>query len=208
MDIFDLFKQIEKENTAANVPVTHMLVGLGNPGDKYKLTRHNAGFISLDYISQKLGVKIDRVKFKALTAQAVIGGKRTLLMQPQTFMNNSGEAVREAALFYKIPPENIWVIFDDISLDVGRMRIRKKGSAGGHNGIKSIIEQLSSDAFPRIKVGVGQKPHPEMELADWVLSRFTKDEQKTLFDMLCNVYDASELVLSDKIADAMNKYNS
>ncbi len=207
MDIFSLFKQIENES-AAKTPVTHMIVGLGNPGDKYEFTRHNAGFLALSYISQKLNVKIDRVKYKGFCAEAVVGGKRTLLLLPQTFMNNSGEAVKAAADFYKLEPQNILVLFDDISLDVGRMRIRKKGSAGGHNGIKSIIQHLGSDEFPRVKIGVGQKPHPEMELCDWVLSKFTKDEQKTLFDTLCNVNDACELVLSGKTDQAMNKYNS
>jgi len=208
MDIFSLFKQIEqKESSGAAVPVTHMIVGLGNPGDKYRLTRHNAGFLSLDYISQKKNAKIDRVKFKALVGECMSGGKRTLLMLPQTFMNNSGEAVAEAANFYKIPPENITVIYDDISLDVGRLRIRKKGSDGGHNGIKSIISHLGSDAFPRIKVGVGAKPYADMDLADWVLSKFTDAEQKTLFAEFDKVLSASELISSGKIADAMNLYN-
>lgn len=208
MDIFSLFKQIEqKESSGAGVPVTHMIVGLGNPGDKYRLTRHNAGFLSLDYISQKKNAKIDRVKFKALVGECMSGGKRTLLMLPQTFMNNSGEAVAEAASFYKIPLENITVIYDDISLDVGRLRIRKKGSDGGHNGIKSIISHLGSDAFPRIKVGVGAKPYADMDLADWVLSKFTDAEQKTLFTEFDKVLSASELISSGKIADAMNLYN-
>ncbi len=206
-DIFALFKQIESEKKE-NVPVTHMLVGLGNPGDKYTFTRHNTGFLSLDYIAQKLSVKPDRVKFKSLCCECMLGTKRTLLLKPQTFMNNSGEAVKEAAHFYKIPPENITVIFDDISLDVGRMRIRAKGSHGGHNGIKSIVEHLSSDAFPRIKVGIGAKPHPEMDLADWVLSKFTDSEQKTLFELFDNVYNSAVLIGDGKIPEAMNKYNS
>lgn len=208
MDIFSLFKQIENEKTLkANIPVTHMLVGLGNPGDKYRLTRHNAGFLALDYISQKQNTLVDRVKFKALVGESVIGGKRTLLMLPQTFMNNSGEAVFEAASFYKIPPENITVIYDDISLDVGRIRVRRKGSDGGHNGIKSIIAHLSSDNFPRIKIGVGAKPYADMDLADWVLSQFTKDEQKILFDQFEKVCDTASMINSGDISTAMNKYN-
>ena len=135
-------------------------MGLGNPGPKYEYTRHNAGFLTINTLAQKLGVQIDRMKFKSLCADAMMGGKRVLLMKPQTFMNNSGEAVREAMNFYKIPPENILVIFDDISLPVGKLRIRPKGSAGGHNGIKSIIQHSGSENFPRVKVGVGAKPNP------------------------------------------------
>lgn len=206
-DIFDLFKKLEGEKKEV-LPVTHMLVGLGNPGDKYTFTRHNTGFLALDYISQKLNIKIDRSKFKALVGEANVGGKRTLLMLPQTFMNNSGEAVGEAAAFYKIPPENITVIFDDISLDVGKIRIKRKGSDGGHNGIKSIIAHLSSDNFPRIKVGIGAKPHPEMDLADWVLSTFTKDEQKTLFEEFSKVNETVSLINQGDIAKAMNNFNS
>ena len=206
-DIFALFKQIDSEKKET-VPVTHMLVGLGNPGDKYTFTRHNTGFLALDYISEKLGVRTDRVKFKSLCCECMLGSKRTLLLRPQTFMNNSGEAVQEAASFYKIPPENITVIFDDISLDVGRMRIRAKGSHGGHNGIKSIVEHLSSDAFPRIKVGIGAKPHPEMDLADWVLSKFSDSDKKALFDVFDGVFNSAVLIADGKTADAMNKYNS
>ena len=137
-DIFALFKKIAKENETSPVPITHLIVGLGNPGDKYYLTRHNAGFLMMDYLSQRLGVKIDRSKFKALTAEATIGGKRVLLMKPQTFMNASGEAVQAAAAFYKIPMENILVFSDDISLDVGRVRVRRKGSDGGQRGCGAL----------------------------------------------------------------------
>lgn len=207
MDIFSLFKQIEqKESSGAGVPVTHMIVGLGNPGDKYRLTRHNAGFLSLDYISQKKNAKIDRVKFKALVGECMSGGKRTLLMLPQTFMNNSGEAVAEAANFYKIPPENITVIYDDISLDVGRLRIRKKGSDGGHNGIKNIIYLSGSNEFPRIKIGMGQKPDG-WDLADWVLSRYSEEDMKTLSPVFDNTADALTLIMNGKIEEAMGKYN-
>lgn len=204
--LFSLFKQIEK-NPVPSEPVSHIIVGLGNPGDKYRYTRHNAGFLAMSYISQKLNIDISKSKFKALCSECVIGGKRVLLMLPQTFMNLSGEAVRAAMDFYKIPIENVLVIFDDTCLACGKLRIRKSGSAGGHNGLKSIIEHAGSDAFPRIKIGVGEKPHPEMDLADWVLSTFTKDEQKALFDKFENVYKASELIVKDDITGAMNNYN-
>lgn len=207
MDIFDLFKKIEKQDSA-KTPITHMIVGLGNPGDKYKTTRHNAGFLALDYASKKWNTSITTSKFEALTAEAVVGGNRTLLVLPQTFMNLSGNAVGKAAKFYKIEPQNITVVFDDISLDVGKMRIRKKGSAGGHNGIKSIIENLGTDEFPRIKIGVGKKPHPEMDLADWVLSNFTKDEQETLNKQFDSVVDALALMNRGETDKAMNNFNS
>lgn len=204
--LFSLFKQIETEKTPSE-PVSHIIVGLGNPGDKYKYTRHNAGFLALSYMSQKLNVDITKSKFKALYTECVIGGKRVILMLPQTFMNLSGEAVRAAMDFYKIPIENVIVIFDDISLACGKLRIRKSGSAGGHNGLKSIIEHAGSDAFPRIKIGVGEKPHPEMDLADWVLSSFSKDEQTLLFDKFDNVMKATELMVKGDITGAMNNYN-
>lgn len=207
MDIFALFKQIEGEKQEKKA-ITNIIVGLGNPGEKYALTRHNTGFLALDYISQKCSVKIDRVKFSSLCTECEIGDKRVLLMQPQTFMNESGRAVKQAADFYKIDPANIVVIFDDISLDVGKMRIRKKGSDGGHNGIKSIVANLGSSDFPRIKVGIGAKPNPEYDLADWVLSKFTKEEQKTLFEKFENVFDAVKLMLSGKTDQAMNLYNN
>ena len=151
-------------------PPEFIIVGLGNPGKQYELTRHNAGFLFADLLADKNGVKINKIQFKAVTASLTLGGVKCLLMKPQTFMNNSGEAVRQAASFYKIPPERILVVFDDISLPCGRLRIRRKGSDGGHNGIKSIIYHLNSDAFPRVKLGVGEKPHPDYDLADWVLS--------------------------------------
>ena len=204
--LFSLFKQIETKKEPSS-PVSHIIVGLGNPGDKYKYTRHNAGFLVLSYISQKLGVDINKSKFKALCTECNIAGKRVLLMLPQTYMNNSGEAVRAALDFYKLSPENIIVVFDDISLPCGKMRIRKNGSAGGHNGIKSIIAHAGSENFSRIKIGVGEKPHPEMDLADWVLSNFTKDEQKALFDKFSDVYSALELMLQGNTEKAMNNYN-
>ena len=207
-DIFDLFKKIESAPASKSGQVSWLIVGLGNPGAEYEGTRHNAGFLTLDYLSDILKVSINRSKFKALVAEGTIGDKRVLLMQPQTFMNNSGEAVRECASFYKIPPEKVIVIYDDISLDVGKLRIRRKGTDGGHNGIKSIIYHLNSDQFPRIKVGCGKKPHPDYDLADWVLSEFKKDEQKALEPALENACKAIELLLDNQIDKAMNLYNS
>ena len=181
-NIFDLFKQISAKETAAPAPITALVVGLGNPGDRYFHTRHNAGFLTMDYLSQKCGVKVDRLRFHALFGEATIGSVRVLLMKPQTLMNNSGIAVAEAASFYKIAPEHILVISDDINLPVGRMRLRMNGSAGGQKGLKSIIAHLGSEEFPRLRMGVGEKPHPDYDLADWVLSEFSAAEQKILFD--------------------------
>lgn len=206
MSIFDIFKQIEKEK-APQTPIEFIIAGLGNPGTKYEDTRHNCGFMSVETLAEMHGTEIKRLKFKSLTAEITIGEKRCLLMKPTTFMNNSGEAVEEAAGFYKIPPENIIVIYDDINLDVGRLRIRQKGSDGGHNGMKSIILHLNSDNFPRIRVGVGKKPHPDYDLADWVLSRFTKEEGEKLEPALANGAKAAELIVQGKINEAMNVYN-
>lgn len=206
-NIFDLFKQIEKKDTPAAGNLTHLVVGLGNPGDKYTFTRHNTGFMALDFIAEKCGVRVDRARFKSLCADARIGEHRVLLMKPQTFMNLSGEAVREAADFYKIPPENILVLFDDINFDVGAMRIRRNGSDGGHNGIKSIIYQLNSDAFPRVKIGVGKKPSPDYDLADYVLGTYSDADKKALFSAFAQVYDGVKLILSGQIDKAMNLYN-
>ncbi|MCM1364551.1 MAG: aminoacyl-tRNA hydrolase [Faecalibacterium sp.] len=185
-----------------------LIVGLGNPGKKYEFTRHNAGFLFIDLFADKHGFKIDRLKFKSLITDARIGSHRCLFVKPQTFMNLSGEAVRDAAEFYKIPPERIIVIFDDISLEPGKMRIRRKGSAGGHNGIKNIIYHMKSEDFPRIKIGVGAKPHPDYDLADWVTSNFGKDELKQLRAACDNACDALELMLDGKIDEAMGKFNS
>lgn len=199
---------LKKEKFSSNGTFDYMIVGLGNPGKKYEFTKHNAGFLCIDLFAQNLGVKIDRLKFKALIADVRIDGKRCLLMKPQTFMNLSGEAVREAAEFYKIPPEKIIVIFDDISLEPGRLRIRRKGSDGGHNGIKSIIFQLQSDAFPRIKLGIGKKPHPDFDLADWVLEPFSKDALTALRSACENAGEAVKLMIDGKTDEAMSRYNS
>lgn len=207
MDIFDLFKKIEKQDSSTP-PITHMIVGLGNPGDKYKTTRHNAGFLALDYVSKKWNCSIATSKFEALTGEAMVGGNRTLLVLPQTFMNLSGQAVQKAAKFYKIPTENIIIVFDDTSFEPGTFKIKKKGSAGGHNGIKSIIECLGTDEFKRIKIGVGKKPHPEMVLADWVLSHFTQDEMKALEARFDDVAEALTLMNKGETDKAMNNFNN
>ena len=207
MSIFDIFKQIESEKPSAGGAVTHLVVGLGNPGDKYYNTRHNAGFLAMDFISQKLGVKVDRSKFKALVGEAVIAGKRVLLMKPQTFMNASGEAVREAAAFYKIPMENIIVISDDINLDVGKMRVRKNGSDGGQRGLRSIITLMGNDNCPRIRLGVGKKPHPDYDLADWVLSEFSKDDQEKIFACFGKTYDGLVKIVEGNLDAAMQICN-
>ena len=185
-----------------------LIVGLGNPGKKYEFTRHNAGFLCLDVFAESQRVKIDRLKFKALIGECRVGGKRCLLMKPQTFMNLSGEAVREAVQFYKIPPERLLVLFDDINLDPGRMRIRRKGTDGGHNGIKNIIYHLGADTFPRIKIGVGAKPHPDFDLADWVTSPFSKEELTALRKTADNCCKAIERIVADDIDGAMSAYNS
>ena len=198
------FKKKEKPSGG----VDYLIVGLGNPGSEYEATRHNAGFIVVDMLAEKLGCGLTKLKFKSLYGTADIGGKKCLILKPQTFMNNSGEAVRDAAAFYKIPAENIIVVSDDISLDVGRLRIRRKGSDGGHNGLKSIIYLLNNDNFARIKVGVGKKPHPDYDLAAWVLSRFKNDEVDDLKKAAENACDAIKLMVEGKTDMAMNKFNS
>lgn len=185
-----------------------LVVGLGNPDKKHTFTRHNSGFLCVDMLAEKYGFAVNKLKFKSLLGDAEIGGHRCLIMKPQTFMNLSGEAVRDAAQFYKIPPECIIVLFDDISLDVGKIRIRRKGTDGGHNGVKNIIYHLNSDRFPRIKIGVGKKPHPDYDLGDWVLSEFNKDEQVPLKEALEKAVSALELMLDGKTDEAMNRYNS
>ncbi len=187
--------------------VEYLVVGLGNPDRKYENTRHNCGWLALDYIAEKNYCRVNRIKFKSYTGECVIGGKKVMLMKPTTYMNNSGQAVVEAMNFYKIPPENVIVIFDDISLDVGKMRIRAKGSDGGQKGMRSIIYLSGSDTFPRIKIGIGAKPNPNWDLADWVLSKFSSDERKQLDKMFENANDAVELIIGGKIDRAMNMYN-
>ncbi len=195
-----------KRSTPLTGTVTHIVVGLGNPDRKYENTRHNAGFIALDALAEKYGVNVNRLKYKAYCAAAEIGGKKVLLMKPQTYMNNSGESVVEAMNFYKIPPENVVIIFDDISLKVGSVRVRRKGSDGGQKGMRSIIYLSGKDTFPRVKIGIGQKPEG-WELADWVLSKFTELEKKSIDESAQKAAGAVELILQGDIDKAMNLYN-
>ncbi len=204
--MFEKWKN-RRATTPSGAP-EYLIAGLGNPGPKYEYTRHNAGFLCIDLLAQQLSVKIDRIKFKSIVADVAIEGRRCLLMKPQTFMNNSGEAVRDAANFYKIPPEHVIILFDDISLPPGKLRIRRKGSDGGHNGIKSIIYLLNSDQFPRVKLGVGAKPHPDYDLADWVLSPFQKDELPRMKEAMEKACEAVRLIVQDDMDHAMNLYNS
>jgi PTH1 family peptidyl-tRNA hydrolase len=206
-DIFELFKKISSENSASREPISHIVVGLGNPGAQYLHTRHNAGFLAIDYICEKYNARVNKSAHKGLVGEATIGGKRVLLVKPQTFMNLSGECVRAVLDFYKISPDNLIIIYDDISLDVGRLRVRRDGSAGGHNGIKSILEHLGTKTFPRIKVGVGQKPHPDYDLASWVLSEFKTDELKALEGTFPTVCEGLEKILTTSIDDAMQICN-
>lgn len=188
--------------------VKYLVVGLGNPDKKYRNTRHNTGFIAVDYMAKELGAEISKKKFDSLTAEVIIAGEKVLLMKPQTYMNLSGVAVEKAASFYKIPPENVIVIFDDISLPVGKLRIRRKGTHGGHNGIRSIIDYLQSENFPRIKAGIGERPNPNYDLADWVLSTFKEDELKGIQEVSSHCLDIVKLIIEGNIEQAMSKYNS
>ncbi|MEE1153861.1 MAG: aminoacyl-tRNA hydrolase [Acutalibacteraceae bacterium] len=188
--------------------IEYIVVGLGNPGKEYQSTRHNAGFIAIDKIAEKYNCSITKLKYKALTGTCTIAGKSVLLMKPQTFMNLSGEAVVQAMNFYKIKPENVIILFDDISLAVGKTRIRRKGSDGGQKGMRSIIELSGSDNFPRVKIGIGEKPNPKWQLADWVLSRFTSEELKIYDTVTDNVSNAVELIISGAIDKAMAQFNS
>lgn len=203
-NIFDLFKKIESQPQSA--PVSFIIVGLGNIGKQYELTRHNAGFLAIDRIAEKYGSRIDRVKFHATVGECNIGGARVLLMKPTTLMNNSGVAVGEAASFYKIPPERVLVLHDEISFEPGKIRIRRKGSAGGHNGLKSIIAHLPGEDFPRIKIGIGKKPNPEYDLADWVLGKMPECDIKLMRDRFDDIAAAAEMIVKGDIDGAMAKY--
>lgn len=185
-----------------------LIVGLGNPESRYDNTRHNIGFAAVDYMAEKLGVTFNKKKFNAIYADTVWGDEKVLIVKPLTYMNHSGEAVAEFASFFKIPNDKIIVVFDDVSFDVGKIRIRRKGSAGGHNGIKSIIECLGSEDFPRVKIGVGAKPHKDYDMASWVLSKFPADDSEGLKKAVENTYKATSLILKNQIDSAMNRYTS
>ena len=205
-NIFDLFKKIETQR-ASSEPVSFIIAGLGNIGKQYELTRHNVGFLAIDYIAEKYSTRIDRVKFHATVGECNIGGVRVLLMKPTTLMNNSGIAIGEAAAFYKIPPERVLVLHDEISFDPGIIRIRRKGSAGGHNGLKSIIARLPGEEFPRIKIGVGKKPNPEYDLADWVLGKMPEGDLKAVKARFDDIAAAAEMIVKGDIDGAMAKYS-
>lgn len=208
MSIFDIFDQISKEKAEPAGSPEYIIAGLGNPGEKYENTRHNAGFMTLDKLAAKCGVQLKKLRFKSLTAVADVNGVTCLLMKPTTFMNNSGEAIVEAMNFYKIPAENVIICFDDISLEPSNIRIRRKGSDGGHNGMRSIIYLTGFETFPRIKIGVGKKPHKDYDLAAWVLSHFTEEERKLMEQGTDKAAASLELMVKGKTDEAMNKYNS
>lgn len=208
MSVSDIFAKSGAQKAAEKTGAPErIIVGLGNPGAQYEDTRHNAGFMAMDVIAGRLGVKLKKLRFKSLTADVIFGGRRCLLLKPSTFMNSSGEAVVQALEYYKLDTGALTVIYDDIALDVGRIRIRQKGSDGGHNGMKSIIYLTGSDSFSRIRIGIGAKPHPDCPLADWVLSRFKKEEGEKLESALENAAAAAELIAGGKINEAMNKFN-
>ncbi len=208
MSIFDIFAQIEKkEATSSGGTPEYIIVGLGNPGLQYENTRHNAGFMAVDTLAEKKGFTIKKIKFKSVVGECTIADKKCLVLKPQTFMNNSGEAVVEAMNFYKVPIEKVIVCYDDISLEPSKLRIRRKGSDGGHNGIKSIIYLTGSDNFPRVKIGVGAKPHKDYNLADWVLGNFPADDIPKMKESTAKACEAIELIVSGSVDKAMNNFN-
>lgn len=207
-NIFDLFKKIETKTESGASSVTFIIAGLGNIGKQYEKTRHNAGFLAIDRIAERCGAKIDRVKFHSTVCEVNLGGARVLLMKPTTLMNNSGVAIGEAAAFYKIPAERVLVLHDEISFDPGIIRIRRKGSAGGHNGLKSIIAHLSSEDFPRVKIGVGKKPSPDYDLVDFVLGKFPEADLKAIEGRFDDIYSAAEDIIRGNIDGAMNKFSN
>lgn len=207
MSIWDIFEKISTDKPSQGKP-EYIIAGLGNPGIQYEKTRHNAGFLAIEKLCEIFQFETKKAQFKSMVGQTIIGDKVCLVMKPQTYMNNSGEAVTAAMDYYKIPPENVIIIYDDISLEPSKIRIRRKGSHGGHNGMRSIIELSGSEDFPRIKIGVGKKPHPQYNLADWVLSKFTDDEMKLMDEAFEKAVLSVELMVSGKINEAMNKYNS
>ncbi|WP_298530530.1 aminoacyl-tRNA hydrolase [uncultured Ruminococcus sp.] len=208
MSIFDVFDRISSKSPAPNGKIEYVIAGLGNPGMEYEGTRHNAGFAVLDTLAEQLGEKIDRLRFKGKTAEVTINGKRCLLLKPTTYMNNSGESIVQALEFYKIDAANLIVVCDDISLDCGKLRIRRKGSHGGHNGLRSICDLTGRDDFPRIKMGVGKKPHPDYDLAKWVLGKFGKEDAAKMKESAENACECIKLMVQGDTDQAMNKYNS
>lgn len=205
-DIFDLFRKLEKKKETVQ-PISVLVACLGNPGKEYAFTRHNSGFLFAEYYSQKKNFQIDRSKFDGLCGETTLGGVRALFLCPTTYMNCSGTAVRKAADFYKIPPEKIFVVCDDVNFEVGKLRIRKKGSDGGQKGLRDIIGKMGSEDIPRIRIGVGKKPTPDYDLADWVLGQFSKEDRKTLEEVFCRCGEALELAVQGKFEEAMGKYN-
>ena len=187
--------------------VSWLIVFLGNPGPRYEMTRHNAGFMAADAMAKEKNLSINKARFKALTATCEIGGESVLLMKPQTFMNLSGEAVSQAVRFYKIPPEHVIVVSDEVSLPIGKLRIRTKGSAGGHNGLKDIIAKLGTDAFPRIRIGVGAPPHPDYDMADWVLSTFKNQDAEDMLAAAARAAQAAQCYIAQGADRAMNRFN-
>lgn len=187
--------------------VAYLIVGLGNPGKKYEYTRHNVGWRALDLLASRAGIRVTRARFQALVGTGTLGGAQVALLKPTTFMNLSGAAVEAAAKYYKIPPERVVVVFDDVSLKPGQLRIRENGSAGGHNGIKNIIERLGTDGFPRVKIGVGAKPNPDMDLADWVLSMPSSADRQSIEGRFDDVVSALELIVRGDIKLAQSRYN-
>ena len=187
--------------------ISWLIVFLGNPGPRYEMPRHNAGFMAADAMAKEKNVNINKARFKALTATCDIGGESVLLMKPQTFMNLSGDAVAQAAKFYKIPPEHVIVVSDEISLPIGKLRIRTKGSAGGHNGLKDIIAKLGTDAFPRIRIGVGAPPHPDYDMADWVLSSFKNQDAEDMLAAAERAAQAAQCYITQGADRAMNRFN-
>ena len=206
--IMELFRRIEKDqprDSGENSGETYVIVGLGNPGKKYATTRHNVGFLTLDTLAKETGISITKIKHKALIGEGRVGGKKVVLVKPQTYMNKSGESVQELVGFYKIPMENLVVIYDDIDLDPGRLRIRKKGSGGSHNGMRSIIRLLGDDGFPRIRIGVGRPD--QQDLASFVLSQFHEDEKQDVADTIEKAAKAAVTIVSEDLERAMNTYN-
>lgn len=208
MSIFDIFDRISSDSQTGRGKIEYIIAGLGNPGLEYEGSRHNAGFFVMDTLAEQVGADINRLRFKGKTGEAVIGGKRCLLLKPTTYMNLSGESVVQALEFYKLGVESLIVIYDDISLEPGKLRIRRKGSHGGHNGMRSIIDLTGRDDFQRVKIGVGKKPHPDYDLAKWVLGKFSKDDAEKMKQSAENACECLKLMVQGKTDEAMNKYNS